>query len=141
MNSTLLPAQIAAQATLPAVVSPVMLIQRDDLLRESRRLVLSRIHPLVRVAEDLAGVFTCGPDVFFRLIVIDMSDPRSAERVAFYARRRWPRAKILLLGSSCAQLDDFLYDDIVDPGRNAAAFLEVSRRLYKSAAPDGFETS
>lgn len=140
MNQTLLPVQ-PSPAILVGPVSSVLLVEKDDTLRDSRRLVLSRLHPGVQAVDSPVAVFNCAPDAAFRLVVIDMSEPRAAERVAFYARRRWPKAKILLLGTSCGQLDDFLYDDLVDPCCNTAGFLEVSRRLWKSAAPGPYESS
>ena len=49
--------------------------------------------------------------------------------VASHARRRWPSAKVLLLGTLVTELDDPLYDEVVYPGFNSSGLLEVSRRL------------
>ena len=141
MNQTSVSAELSIQVIPPASFATILLVEKEDVVRDSRRLVLSRVHPVVQVVEDAAGVFNLAPDARFWLIVIDMSDARAAERIAFYARRRWPQAKILLMGPNCAQMDDALYDDRVEPAGNPAALLEAGRRLFKSATADIFQSA
>lgn len=134
MNATSLLA-IATPENPPAgATAPILLVERADELRHSRRLLLSCIHPGVQVADDPSSVFGYSPDTSFRLIVVDLRDHVSAEHIAFYARRRWPGAKILLLGRSCGEFQDSLYDEIVDPCCNPVGFVEVSRRLLTGGA-------
>jgi hypothetical protein len=68
------------------------------------------------------------------LIVLDMSDEEEhASQIAEFVRANWPEAKILLLGQNCRHLDDWLYDDIVDPCCNPAGFMQSAQRLLEWA--------
>lgn len=134
MNATSL-LEIAVPDAPPAgLTAPILLVERPDELRQSRRLLLSCIHPGVQVADNPSRVFAYSPDTSFHLIVIDLQERISAEHIAFYARRRWPGAKILLLGRSCGEFQDSLYDEIVDPCCNPVGFVEAGRRLLTGGA-------
>lgn len=133
--SSLLSAVLPEINTVPPS-APILLVEKPGDLRDSRRLLLSCIHSAVEVADGPSRIFTAGPGPNYRLIVIDLRDPKSAERVAFYSRRRWPRAKILLLGKIRGEFQDALYDEIVDPCCNPVGFVEISRRLLMNVGSD-----
>ena len=50
---------------------------------------------------------------------------------AEFVRRQWPSARILILGSAQARLDDSLYDEEVDYRFQPREFLNVLERLRK----------
>lgn len=132
MNTPTLPLPTARQPVVAPMTASILLVQHPGSLRDSRELLLHCLRCTVHVAETPADVFNCGPNISFSLVAIDLRDAKTTERLAFYARRRWPRAKILLLGRDVANLQDSLYDDVVDPCCNPVGFVETCRRLIKS---------
>lgn len=110
----------------------ILLIEEDDHLRESRRLLLSCVDAGVRVA-DFRSAGQLHVLRGLKLVVISVSDSSGTEQVAFQSRHQWPEAKILLIGKSCQGLDDALYDEIIDPCCNPVGFVEISRRLIIQA--------
>lgn len=122
------------QDTSQAVDFPtILLIEGKDELRDSRRLLLSCIDSAVEAADmqSLGSVVPATPSI--RLVVIAISGGSETEHTAFLVRRRWPQAKILLIGQTCGTLREELYDDIIDPCCNPVGFVEVSRRLLSEA--------
>lgn len=132
MKPRWLPSNGQTEVSLPEEHSGILLIEGDDDLRESRRLLLSCIDSAVRVVDfRSAGQLSalCG----LRLVVISVSGSFETEHAAFQARRQWPQAKILLIGASCGGLDHALYDEIIDPYCNPVGFVEICRRLISQA--------
>ncbi len=64
-------------------------------------------------------------------LVILVLDPRAKEtaEAAHFVRRRWSAARILLLERESAVIDDWLYDERVDPNLNPATVCETVIRL------------
>lgn len=116
--------------------SAILLVEENDELRESRLKLLSLLDSSVQVADIGAALCECIQGDSFRLVVISVRSTAETERLAFTARRRWPKAKILLLGSTANDLQDFLFDNIVDPRCNPVGFVEISRRLLNEFPPD-----
>jgi hypothetical protein len=106
--------------------APILLVDGDPSLRPSRAALLSRFNIPVK---QVAGCGLSEPGSF-SLVVISLALPQDeAGKIAEYVRRRWPAAKILLLGRLSTDFDDPLYDDIVDASFNPSAFVEASERL------------
>jgi CheY-like chemotaxis protein len=115
-------------------VEQILLVESDPKLRESRCFLLSSLRlPVHAVGYPLEG-FQLLRDSRFTLIVLDMSDEEEhASQIAEFVRANWPEAKILLLGQNCRHLDDWLYDDIVDPCCNPAGLMQSAQRLLEWA--------
>jgi DNA-binding response OmpR family regulator len=52
--------------------------------------------------------------------------------IASEVRRRWPAARILIIGSPSVMIEDYLYDDAVDHRFNPQGLLDALRRLGQS---------
>jgi len=64
-------------------------------------------------------------------VVILVLHPQAAEtaEVAHFVRHRWSAARILLLESESAVIDDWLYDERVDPNSNPTTIRDAAIRL------------
>ena len=107
-----------------------LLVDLEYELRDSRLLLLSSLHIAVHSVASYTEVFHLNDAISFSLVVLNIcpSDERASD-IAAYVRRRWPRAKVLLLGTGCGCVEDPIYDDIVDPCCNPAELVEVAQRL------------
>ena len=115
--------------------SSVLLVDPDPDpdLRDSRRLLLTSRHISVLAISSYAEVYQLPELGCYNLIVLSIRPNEiKACHVAEYARRRWPKARLLLLGDSCGSLDDPLYDEIVNPSGNPSGFIEAAERLLES---------
>jgi hypothetical protein len=117
---------------IPLDLSSILLVEANPELRDSRRLLLSTLqHPVFAVSAYI-DVCKLPADSNCCLIAIAIStNEHEAERIAGYARRTWPNAKILLLGCPCKQFDDLLYDDAVNPSFNPSGVVERADRLLR----------
>jgi hypothetical protein len=112
----------------------LLLVEADPGLCESRRLLLSSLGAQVHAVHCHLEVFHLIGENHYNLIVLDvLRDPEHASQVAEFARANWPAAKILLLGPGRGCLDDWLYDDLVDPYCNPAGVIEAAQSLLDHA--------
>jgi hypothetical protein len=107
-----------------------LLVDFEHDVLDSRLLLLSSLNIAVHFVASYTEVFHLNDAIGFSLVVLNIcpSDERASD-IAAYVRRRWPRAKVLLLGTGCGCVEDPLYDDNVDPCCNPAGLLEVAQRL------------
>ena len=71
------------------------------------------------------------------MIVVDLLHSEEyASQIAEFVRASWPEAKLLVLGQSCGHLDDWLYDDVVDPCCNPEGLIQSAQHLLEWARPD-----
>ena len=107
-----------------------LLVDLGHELLDSRLLLLSSLNIAIHCVASYTEVFHLNDAISFSLVVLNIcpSDKRASD-IASYVRRRWPRAKVLLIGTGCGCVEDPHYDDIVDPCCNPAALLEVVQRL------------
>jgi hypothetical protein len=107
-----------------------LLVDLGHELLDSRLLLLSSLNIAIHCVASYTEVFHLNDAISFSLVVLNIcpSDERASD-IASYVRRRWPSAKVLLLGTDCGCVEDPLYDDIVDPCCNPAGLLEVAQRL------------
>ena len=134
MKPRWLTAQGSHDASRAIEFPTILLIEEKTEFRESRRLLLSCINSAVEAADvqSMGSVVPAAPSI--RLVVIATYGGSETEHFAFLARRQCPQAKILLIGKTCGNLQDDLYDDIIDPCCNPVGFVEVSRRLLSEAS-------
>jgi hypothetical protein len=111
-------------------VERVLLIASDRNLRYSRQLLTSSLGLAVDLATGPSEIFRMSREIRYNLVVLDRrGKEKQASQVAECVRTRWPKAKILLLGESSGDLDDWLYDDLVDPRGNPAVLVQFAQRM------------
>jgi DNA-binding NtrC family response regulator len=111
----------------------VLLVDPEPDLLDTRCRLISCSHISVHAIGNYAQIYQLLELDGYNLIVLSLRPNEiQACHVAEYARRRWPKAKLLLLGESCGCLDDPLYDEIVNPCGNSAGFIEAAERLLES---------
>ncbi len=114
-------------------VMPVLLVDPEPDLLDTRSLLLSSSHTSVHAIGSYAEVYRLPEPCCYNLIVLSIRpNEMQACHVAEYARHRWPNAKLLLLGENCGCLEDHLYDEIVNPCGNPAGFIRAAERLLES---------
>jgi hypothetical protein len=129
LNASFLPVN-AATGVGTNDLGQTLLIDLEVELQESRLQILSFLHVAVHSVASYPEVFRLNPAINFNLVVLNIyPNDQRASHVAAYVRRRWPRAKILLLGTGSGCVEDPLYDDIVDPCCNPVGLLEVAQHL------------
>ena len=122
--------QHSSNGTQSGGVRPILLVDPDPGLRETRRLLLTRIRSPVEAVGSSLEVFRLPPQSSYGLVAISLSAGLDeVSHVALYVRHRWPEAKIMLLGEISEGVDDPLYDERVDSPCNPWDLAEVSRRL------------
>ena len=132
MQSQPLEKSVLARPTGDITMS-VLLVDPDHDLRDSRRLLLSSRNISVITVSSYAEVYQLSEHGCYNLIVLSIRPNEvQACHVAEYARRCWPKARLLLLGDSCGCLDDPLYDEIVNPSGNPSGLIEAAERLLES---------
>jgi len=118
--------------SIGTATSVLLVDPEPDLLDTGCRLI-SCSHISVHAIGNYAQIYQLLELDGYNLIVLSLRPNEiQACHVAEYARRRWPKAKLLLLGESCGCLDDPLYDEIVNPCGNSAGFIEAAERLLES---------
>ncbi|WP_216850099.1 hypothetical protein [Granulicella sp. L46] len=120
----------------PRETKTILMVEGDPTLRHSRDLLLSTLGIPIRVASDYKDVCLSDSGCFC-LVTISLSPSQTeAAKVAELVRRRWPTARILLLGTLSAAIDDPLYDEIVDARFNPSALVEACQRLLGTSGAD-----
>lgn len=116
----------------------VLLVHPEAGTRDVNCLLLSCRHLSVHAVGSYAEVYQLPAQAGYNLIVLDIR-PNEAEacQVAEHARQRWPRARLLLLGESCEDIDDPLYDEMVNPYGNPDGLIEAVERLLACARGSG----
>ena len=113
--------------------STVLLVDPDSELLSYRASLLSRSRYTVVIANNYREVFELRGKTSFRLAVLSSGLGELALRAAAeFVRRQWPSARILILGSAKAVLEDSLYDEAVDFRFQPPEFLNVLERLCEN---------
>jgi len=111
-------------------VHPILLVDPDPDLRDTRRILLTSLHSTVEAVGSSSEVFRLTPESDYGLVAISLTSGLSeVSHVAAYVRQRWPDAKILLIGEICGSLDDPLYDERVSPPCDPSDLEDASKRL------------
>src|SRR5271165_6248014 len=113
------PAELAEVAEKPG--SRLLLMDGDAERRETRLALLAPLHSRVHTAANFLDVSSLPASTSYGLILLSVIENRiEMHRIAAYARRCWPDAKILLLGESAHSMEDYLYDELMKPDEEAA---------------------
>ncbi len=111
----------------------VLLVSPESDLLDTRHRLLSSSHISVHAIGNYAEVYQLPEHNRYNLIVLSIRPNQiQACHVAEYARHRWPKAKLLLLGENCGCFEDHLYDEIVNPCGNPSGLIQAAERLLES---------
>jgi hypothetical protein len=121
-----------------AAQSPVVTAERPPrILLVGAALALRELHlSLLRSIPAIVETLACCADMYLHeepayalvILVLDSQSGETAEAARF-ARHRWNAARILLLESEASAIDDWLYDERVDPNLHPATVREAAIRL------------
>ncbi len=112
----------------------VLLVGQDPEMSSTRLYLLNALNVTVTIATGYSEACSRPERSSYSVVAIGMrAGFEEARKMALHVRRSWPNAKILLLGESTLDLDDPLYDDIVDPAFNSAALVRSFLQLSKPA--------
>jgi hypothetical protein len=106
----------------------ILLIDAALALNESHVSLLRSIPAIVVSLASYAGMYL-HEERCYALVILALH-PKSSQgsEAARFARRRWSAARILLLESAPAMIDDWLYDERVEPNSHPAALREAAIR-------------
>ena len=114
-----------------SAISPprILLVDTAQAVDEPHLKLLQSIPTVVKRLDSCADMYLHQEHVY--ALVILVLHPRSTEtaEAAQFVRQRWSAARILLLDSESAAIDDWLYDERVDPQLHPAFVREAVIRL------------
>lgn len=115
-----------------------LLVDSDSATSSTRVFLLSEFNVTVTPVTGYAEVFSTLEHCRYSLVAISMKAGfEEVRNTAVHVRKSWPDTKILLLGTSTLDLDDPLYDDIVDPAFHPAALVRSVLQLLALSAHRG----
>jgi hypothetical protein len=118
--------RLAATADKPV---RILLVDAILALHESHLLLLRSIPAIVKILASCADMYLHEENDYALVILILNSESRIAAEAAHFVRRRWVAARILLLEDGYTTIDDWLYDERVDPRVDPMTVLETAVRL------------
>jgi hypothetical protein len=107
----------------------ILLVDTAATLHESHLLLLQSIPAIVETLPSCAEMYFHEKDGYVLVILALPPKSREIAKAADFVRRRWSTAKILLLKGETAMIDDWLYDDRIDPHLHPATVREAAIRL------------
>jgi len=107
----------------------ILLVDPALALHELHLTLLRSIPAIVETLGSCAELYL-HKEHSYALVILVLS-PKSSEttEAADFVRHRWTAARILLLESESAMVDDWLYDERVDPHSHPATLREAAIRL------------
>jgi len=123
-----------SRASGPLVISArkpprILLVDVALALNELHLELLRSIPAIVETLASCADMFLHEEDAYGLVILVLHTQPRETAEVADFVRHRWSAARILLLESESAVIDDWLYDERVDPHPHPATVRDAAVRL------------
>lgn len=121
-------------ADKPLVVSAkepprILLVDAVLALCEFHIAPLRSVPALVERLVSCADMYLHEEDAYALVILVLHPNARETPEVAHFVRHRWSAARILLLESESASIDDWLYDERVDPNPNPSTIRDAAIRL------------
>lgn len=117
----------------------ILLVDESHVLEEAHVVLLRSIPASVESLCSCADMYLHKGHDYALVILVLHPESRETAEAAFFVRHRWSRARILLLESQSAIIDDWLYDERIDPClhpvtvRGAAIRLMTGREWRTSA--------
>lgn len=115
--------------------------QGSDTIREA----LAQCHVYrLSVATSFSDLFDISKEDKVRIAILHRSlSPIQLREACAYIRRTWPVAKILVLGTGAEDLDDPLYDELVDLGASVDKLVDMITDIGaggRSSAPNQLDS-
>ncbi len=107
----------------------ILLVDAALALRELHIALLRSIPALVEKLVSCADMYLHEEDAYALVILMLHTHSRETAEVAEFVRHRWSSARILLLESESPMIDDWLYDERVDPQPHPTTLREAAIRL------------
>jgi len=108
------PPTLEFRAAKPALLNAALLVDPNPQLLEVKRRFLCRCSNRIETASSPREVFRLQTSTDPEMVVLtDALGRDQLSSVAEYARRRWPKARILVIGKAAEALEDPLYDEAV----------------------------
>jgi hypothetical protein len=107
----------------------ILLVDAALALQESHLLLLRSIPAIVETLTSCADMYLHEEHGYALVILVLHSKSRETAEAAHFVRQRWSAARILLFETESAMIDDWLYDERVDPHSHPAILLEAAIRL------------
>jgi hypothetical protein len=92
-------------------------------------MLLRSIPALVEKLVSCTDLYFHEGNAYALVILVLLPQSRETAEVAHFVRHRWSEARILLLESESAAIDDWLYDERVDPYPHPATVRDAAIRL------------
>jgi hypothetical protein len=90
---------------------------------------LRSIPAFVEKLVSCADMYLHDKDAYSLVILVLHPQARETAEVAHFVRHRWSEARILLLETESAVIDEWLYDERVDPHPHPATVRDAAIRL------------
>ena len=107
----------------------ILLADTAFALRGLHLVLLRSISAIVETLASCTDLYFHEGHAYALIILVLHPQSRETTEAAHFVRHRWGAARILLLGSESAMIDDWLYDDRVDPHSDLATVCEAAIRL------------
>jgi len=107
----------------------IVLVDVALALHELHMMLLRSIPAFVEKLVSCADMYAHGEDAYALVILVLHPRAKETPEVAHFVRYRWSVARILLLESESAVIDDCLYDERVDPYPNPSTVRDAAIRL------------
>ncbi len=107
----------------------ILLVDAAPALYDLHITLLRSIPAFVEKLVSRADMYLHEEDAYALVILALHLQARETAEVAHFVRHRWSAARILLLECESAAIDDWLYDERVDPHPHPATVRDVAIRL------------
>ncbi len=121
---------LAHQSLVVAYTPPrILLVDAALALQKLHLLLLRSIPAIVESMASCADMYLHGKQGYVLVILALQSESRETAEAAHFVRHRWSTARILLLENESALIDEWLYDERIDPHLHPAEVLAAAIRL------------
>jgi hypothetical protein len=110
-------------------VPRILLVDTALTLHELHLELLRSIPAMVETLASCSDIYLHEEDAYELVILVLQPQATETAEVAHFVRHRWSAARILLFESESAVIDDWLYDERVDPHPRPATLRDVAIRL------------
>jgi hypothetical protein len=112
----------------------ILLVDGTHTLQDSHLLLLRSIPAIVQTLTSCADMYLHKEHGYSLVILALHSESRETTEAAHFVRHRWSSARILLLKGESAMIDDWLYDERIEPQSQPATVQESAARLMTKTA-------
>lgn len=107
----------------------ILLVDAALALYDLHITLLRSIPAFVQKLASCGDMYLHKEDAYALVILVFHPQARETSEAAHFVRHRWSAARILLLENESAVIDDWLYDERVDPHPNPATVRDAAIRL------------